>query len=304
MKRVAIIYALGVLALSQTAMAQSTFHGNLAHTGVFTSDGPKHLKEVKWAFKTEGPILSSPAAADGTVFIGSSDTYLYALDRETGRLKWKYQTKGPVASSPAVADGLVYFGSSDGSFYAVAADSGAPKWQFATGGERRFEGKHLHGYETKTQIIPDSWDFFLSSPAVCEGYVYFGSGDGNVYALDAKSGTLKWKFPTKDVVHSSPAISNGVVYIGSWDSFLYALDAHTGQERWRFKTGEDPDVHNQVGFQASPAVVDGVVYIGCRDAHVYAVDAATGIKKWSYSTKGSWVNGTPAVANGSVYAGT
>jgi outer membrane protein assembly factor BamB len=113
-----------------------------------------------------------------------------------------------------------------------------------------------------------------------------------------------WKFPTKDVVHASPAVVGGTVYIGSWDSYLYAIDAVTGQLRWSFKTGEDPVIHNQVGFQSSPAVVDGTVYVGCRDAHVYAVDAATGKKKWDYPTSKSWVISTPAVRDSTVYAGT
>jgi len=109
---------------------------------------------------------------------------------------------------------------------------------------------------------------------------------------------------TKDVVHASPAIANNTVYIGSWDSNLYALDAETGAEKWRFKAGEDPAMHNQVGFQSSPAVIDGTVYTGCRDGHVYAIDAATGVKKCDYSTSQSWVNGTPAVRDGVVNVGT
>ena len=300
----AIICFLSLIVLAPFAFAQATFHGNIARTGAYTSSGPRQLTGVKWTFKTEGPILSSPAIAAGTVFIGSIDGCLYAVGQQTGQQKWKYQTKGPVSSSPAVADGIVYFGGSDGFFYALAADSGALKWRFATQGERRFEAKNLHGYETKNQMIPDSWDLFLSSPAIFDGGVYFGSGDGHIYALDAQTGALKWKFATQDVVHSSPAIAGGVLYIGGWDSFLYALDARTGVERWRFKTGDDPQVHNQVGIQSSPAVVDGVVYFGCRDAHVYAVDAADGRKKWDYSTRGSWVIGTPAVGDGSVYVGT
>src|SRR5262249_14281240 len=82
------------------------------------------------------------------------------------------------------------------------------------------------------------------------------------------------------------------------------IDADSGQERWTFKGGEDPAIHNQVGFQSSPAVADGVVYVGCRDAHVYAIDAASGRKKWDYPTSKSWVVGTPAVRDGVVYVGT
>ena len=90
--------------------------------------------------------------------------------------------------------------------------------------------------------MPDPFDFYLSSPAVWDGKVYFGSGDGNVYALDADTGTLAWKFKTGDVVHASPAIVDGTLFIGSWDSYFYALDARTGKTKWRFKTGEDPDI--------------------------------------------------------------
>ena len=44
--------------------------------------------------------------------------------------------------------------------------------------------------------MPDPFDLYLSSPAVWKGVVYFGSGDGNVYALDAVSGAERWKFHT------------------------------------------------------------------------------------------------------------
>ena len=145
---------------------------------------------------------------------------------------------------------------------------------------------------------------YTSSPAVANGKVYFGTGDGNVYAVDAKSGILQWKFATGDVVHASPAVAGSTVFVGSWDGNFYALDTETGAQKWVFEAGRDPAIHNQVGFQSSPAVVDGTVYVGCRDAHVYALDAATGRKKWDYPTSKSWVNGTPAVRDGLVYVGT
>lgn len=280
------------------------FRGNLAHTGVYDGVGVKKFERIKWKFHTNGRVISSPAVANGTVYVGSTDKNLYAIDQESGALKWKFATGSLVTSSPAVSGGAVYFGSYDGNFYALDAASGKLKWKFQTAGERRYAGKHLHGLQPAAETMPDPWDFFLSSPSVWNGAVYFGSGDGNVYALDAASGSLKWKFQTSDVVHSSPAIANGVLFIGSWDSFLYALDAATGKEQWRFKTGEDPAIHNHVGIQSSPAVAGGVVYFGCRDSNVYAVDAATGKQQWFFSTKGSWVNNSPVVHEGKVYFGT
>ncbi len=289
---------------AQFAAAQATFHGNNARTGVYDSPGPQNSAAVQWAFKTGGPIVGSPAVADGVVYIGSMDGYLYAIDQETGKEKWKFKSRMAIASSPAVADGLLYFVSSVGALGALDIATGKSKWVLPVEYERKFEAKNLHGYPSAAQTIPDAWDLFTSSPAVANGKVYFGSGDGNVYAADAKTGVLQWKFATQDVVHASPAIVGSVVYIGSWDSNLYAIDAESGQERWSLKTGEDPTIHNQVGFQSSPAVVDGTVYVGCRDAHVYAVDALTGKKKWDYPTSKSWVIGTPAVRDGSVYVGT
>ena len=289
---------------AQGARCQTTFHGNVARTGAYDSPGPTKLNGVKWAFKTGGPIVASPAIADGVVYIPSMDTYLYAIEQETGKEKWKYKSRMPIASSPAVAGGTLYFVSSAGGLGAIDVATGKIKWVLPAEYERRFEARNLHGYPSAAQTIPDAWDIFTSSPAVANGKVFFGSGDGNVYAADAQSGVLQWKFATKDVVHASPAVVNGTVYIGSWDSYLYAIDAETGQEKWSLKTGEDAAIHNQVGFQSSPAVVDGVVYVGCRDAHVYAVDAATGRKKWDYPTSKSWVIGTPAVRDGVVYVGT
>lgn len=181
------------------------------------------------------------------------------------------------------------------------AANGQLKWKFKTAGEHRFTATHLHGSQPATESMPDPFDCYLSSPVAWKGAVYFGSGDGNIYALDAATGALKWKFKTGDVVHASPAIADGTLFIGSWDSNFYALDAASGTEKWRFKTGEDPDIHNQVGIQSSAAVVDGVVYFGCRDAHLYALNQQTGKLIWSYSTKGSWIIASPIVHQGKVY---
>jgi outer membrane protein assembly factor BamB len=298
------LLALFWFATSAPPQGEPMFRGNLAHTGVYDAIGAPRLTGMQWKFHTGGLIISSPVIADGLVYAGSTDGYLYAVDLDSGKLKWKFETKARVVSSPAVAGGLVYFSSYDGWFYAVGALDGKPKWKFNNGGERRFAAKHIHGALPAAETMPDPFDCYLSSPAVWNGAVYFGSGDGNIYALDASTGQLKWKFHTGDVVHASPAISGGTLFVGSWDSYFYAINATSGREQWRFKTGEDPDIHNQVGIQSSAAVADGVVYFGCRDSNLYALDAMTGKKRWSFSTKPSWVISSPAILNGKVYFAT
>ncbi len=307
MKHIALrAAALVCLVFSLVTFAQdaSMFRGDLAHTGVYTAAGVPTLSGVKWKFHTDGAVISSPAVVNGIAYFGSTDSNLYAVDAASGTLKWKFPTGSWVVSSPAVAGGIVYFGSYDSNYYAVDAATGQQKWKFHTGGERRYAGKHLHHLEPAAESMPDPWDFFLSSPIVWKGAVYFGSSDGNVYAVDTASGALKWKVQTGDAVHSSPAIAAGTLYIGSWDTYLYALDAGSGKEKWRFQTGDDPDFHNHVGIQSSPAVMDGVVYFGSRDSFAYAVDAATGKQLWKFSTDGSWVNNSMVVHEGRAYFGT
>jgi len=290
-------------AVASLCAGQSMFRGDAVHSGIYAGAGPRQFHRVKWRFATGDRVVSSPVFAGGVVYFGSDDGNVYAVNAESGREVWKFATSGPVPSSPAVAGGLVYFASYDGKFYAVDVKPGNARWKFRTGGERRFEAKGIHGMEPKNQTIADPYDVYLSSPAVAGGAVYFGSGDGNVYALDAITGALKWKFATGDVVHASPAVDSGTVFVGSWDSYFYAIDAASGHEKWRFQGGVDPLIHNQVGFESSPAVAGGVVYTGCRDSNVYALDAATGKLLWKSYNDMSWVNSTPAVVDGkAVYA--
>jgi outer membrane protein assembly factor BamB len=169
-----------------------------------------------------------------------------------------------------------------------------PDWRRAT-----IRGEAPARVQPVGETMPDPFDCYLSSPVVWQGAVYFASGDGNAYSLNAASGALNWKFKTGNVVHASPAIADRTVCIGSWDSYFYAIDALSGRERWRFKTGEVPDRHNQVGIQSS--AVEGMVYFRCRDSHLYALDANTGQKRWAFAGNGSWVVSSPAVKDGKVY---
>jgi outer membrane protein assembly factor BamB len=278
-----------------------TFRGDARHTGVYDASGVPSLNGIVWSFKTAGKVIGSPALVGENIYIGSTGGMFYALDRTSGAVNWKMDVKARIVSSPAVAGGIVYFGAYDGRFYALDARDGHLRWKFQTGGEHRYSATHLHGSEPASETMPDPFDCYLSSPVVENDAVYFGSGDGHVYALDAASGALKWKFKTGDVVHASPAIAHGVLFVGSWDSNFYAIDATTGQEKWRFKTGEDANMHNQVGIQSSAVVAEGTVYFGCRDAHLYALDEQTGKLRWSYSTKGSWVIASPVVNQGTIY---
>ena len=288
MKVSAIVVLLVSFCATTAVNSEPMFRGDAMHSGKYAGPAPRQFQSVKWKFPTGDRVISSSVFKDNVIYFGGDDGNVYAVDAATGRQIWKRATNGPVPATPAIADGMVYIGSYDGKFYALNAQTGALKWKFATNVSAGSKQKGLHGLQPKDQTIADPFDIFLSSPVVANGAVYFGSGDGNLYALDSTTGDLRWKFKTGDVVHASPALAEGVVFFGSWDSYFYAVDAATGEEKWRFHGGEDPMIHNQVGFQSSPAVVNGTVYTGCRDSNLYALDAATGKEKWRFFNELSW----------------
>jgi len=127
------------------------------------SDGSKI-----WNFTTPGWVDSSPAVANGYVYVGSweigADSYdiasnVYCLNAASGEKIWAYRTHGGVNSSPAVAGGYVYVGGWDGNVYCVEATTGTEVWTYSA-------GNHVN-----------------SSPAIANGLVYVGSWDYNIYAF-------------------------------------------------------------------------------------------------------------------------
>src|SRR2546423_13230334 len=100
--------------------------------------------------------------------------------------------------------------------YALKASTGAKGWSYATGGAVQ------------------------SSPAVADGLVYFSSYDGNIYAVETRTGFKLWSYPAFGT-SSAPAVANGVVYVAPSDFYqgnsLYALNASTGALLWSYPLG-------------------------------------------------------------------
>jgi len=90
-------------------------------------DPTKHERFL-WEFETGGGVDSSPAiGSDGTVYVGSVDQKLYAINGKTGVKLWEFETEGvgfAGTTSPAIgSDGTVYVGSNDNRLYAIKTDS-------------------------------------------------------------------------------------------------------------------------------------------------------------------------------------
>jgi eukaryotic-like serine/threonine-protein kinase len=141
-----------------------------------------------------------------------------------------------------------------------------------------------------------------NTPVVENGVVYTGSGKGNVYAINAKTGAMLWSQNVGGVT-SSPAVADGVVYVSAGSSpggTLYALNAATGDQLWSYALGSN------VQSIPPPTVVDGVVYLALTvnsdDGQLFALNGSTGTLLWSYDL-GNPAKSSPAVADGRVYFG-
>src|SRR5437773_9539320 len=86
---------------------ETMFRGGPAHQGVYQGGGPT-LLGLAWRAPTDGDVVSSAAIANGVVYVGSGDGFLYALDHATGARRWRYDGGIPVSSSPAVGGGHVF----------------------------------------------------------------------------------------------------------------------------------------------------------------------------------------------------
>lgn len=299
-----LIVLLLLATLSSFSQNEATFRGNSNRNGVFeSSDIAKPV--LKWKFRTAGQIYSSPVVVNNTLFVGSNDSYLYAINTTDGTQRWRFKTGRRIKSTPCVGNGIVYFGSYDSTFYAVNAETGKELWRFKTRGESAFSANNIFGIKSGNLKCPDPWDFYSSSPVYFNNAVYFGSGDSSIYCLNATTGAMQWSYKTIGIVHSSPAIAYGTIYCGSWDSKIYAIDAKSGKLIWDFQTGTDSVYNCFVGIQASPVIVDGIVYCGSRDAYLYALDAKTGKVIWKQKDQySSWLPSSVAVKGDFLYAGS
>jgi len=143
-----------------------------------------------WGYIVPEKIFSSPAlGADGTVYIGSNDDSLYAMNPD-GTVRWTFPTGGDIQSSPLVdSTGAIYFGSNDGNLYCIDS-TGFELWRIALGGA------------------------VISSPTMDEnGIIYVGCNNGNLYAIGCSP-------PEPVIVSPSPGI------ITSCDSMPIVLNIY------------------------------------------------------------------------------
>jgi len=295
---------------------------------------PRDSFEVLWRFEAPEPshhiVLqkSAPVLDDRRVFFGSDSGVFRALDQETGDVLWEFSVgrhpegKG-ILSSPALYKGTVYFGAYDGNVYALDAETGGVRWMYADadwvgsspslapelgllfiglefGLLRKRGGIIALSLKTGERVWEDRTpDLTHGSPLFIaeEGLVVIGSNDGIVYAYEAKTGKLRWRYQSGGDVKTPLAYDakRRLVCFGSMDTKLYALSTRDGSPVFARQTG--------AGIYSSPLVHDDTVYIASLDKRLYAIDLDTWQDRWVFETS-SRIFSSPVFLENSVWIGS
>jgi outer membrane protein assembly factor BamB len=234
-----------------------------------------------------------------TAYVRVNQT-LYACDMKAGKVRWS-QSAGTakvdlheVLPAPTVAGDAVYAVLGDRKLHAFAATSGAPLWPAP--------------FATELPI--------RTQPVVANGLVYTGADGGWCYALDAATGTIRWKTqllkPTPGIdltrftslgltLHENVLYISGGFPLGLLDlepqihgTAIQALDPTTGKILWFKSPNEELSLKNSSLFRTSPVITGNSIFMtsalypsaSTSTTILYALNAQDGKVKWNLQAPG------------------
>ena len=211
-------------------------------------------------------ISGGLVAAYNSVFFGTEDGFVYALDESTGELKWKVAVQGEVIAPPAVDGGVVLVNTTSGHLYALDPSDGEERWL------------------TETDVPPLSLRG-VSAPAADSGGAIVGTPGGKLQVSILETGLVAWETqiaaPSGATelerivdIDVKPLVFGGNVYVISYNGALSAVELRTGQVVW---TREYSSYRNVTISGNRLFVVD-------KDSNLFAIDRRSGVEMWTSVT--------------------
>ncbi len=247
------------------------FRGNLLRNGVFTTSGVPELQGIKWSFQTGKGIKSSPIMVDGTIYVGSDDSFFYAVHAEDGTQKWSFKTESAVISSAAVVGGSVFFASGL-HLYALNAETGELNWKkkvskrlvfgspavaygivFTAGGNTRkifnetsWGGTEMKGFDVLTGKLV--WEQGkgagpqgLASPIIYNNELIWTTGFQSM-KMNLEEGAQKWvgsRTSWSSAVLNTPAMTEEYIFdIGCYGADQHGMPQNGELKISHYKTGK------------------------------------------------------------------
>ncbi len=269
-------------------------------------------------------------AVNGIIYAESDDYHLYALNAQTGALLWQV---GPLNNSlmgnPIVSGNIVYVTTGDTGF----SFSQVLKFEQSSGTSPLVRGllySSLYAFNATTGRMIWRQDFkgnAMPTPILYNNTVYEPTGGGNLWALNAQTGALRWKTPlggfdsmSSPNLYVNPTTKQASIVVGTSDAnHVVAVNAKTGAVTWTqpttlniFNTGmgdNSPVVDQSNGIVVQDSVVNFDRANKTTNLAVYAMNASTGKVLWSTnlgrsSAPPAYKGGMALIQNGVVYVGS
>ncbi|NDJ56818.1 outer membrane protein assembly factor BamB [Enterobacteriaceae bacterium 4M9] len=219
-----------------------------------TADG-----SIAWQVRVAGEALASPVASDGVVLVHTSNGILQALDENDGSVKWTVNLDVSALSlrgesAPAAAFGAAIIGGDNGRVSAVMMDQGQMIWQ-----------QRIARTTGATEI--DRISDVDTTPVVQNGVVYAIAYNGNMVALDLRSGQIMWKRELGSV--NDFVIDGNRIYLVDQNDRVLALSTEGGVTQWT----QSDLLHRNL---TTPALFNGYIVVGDSEGYVHWLDTNNG----------------------------
>lgn len=287
---------------------------------LWKSDVRQDVSFWPWADNDSAKLSGGILQAYGKIYLGSEHGYVIALDRETGEEVWRKNVPGEALSKPAAGDGLVFVNLASGKLLALHPDTGEERWRFeqevpaltlrGQSAPTVANGGVLVGLETGklSVLISDSgysaWSAEIAvakgaseferlvdvdtQPLISGPYAYAIAYNGNLAAVDIRSGNIVWKREYSS--YRDIAMDAQSIYVVDSNGVIYALDKDSGIERW-----SQPALRGW--YLTGPAVAGEYLALGDQEGNLHWLNKVTGelVSREDFDSSGFFVE--PVVAN-------
>ena len=196
-----------------------------------------HPNVFDWDWHGPAPLVSG-----GVVYVGAGDGGFHAVEAKDGTRRWRFESGSKVRGGAVIAGDRVVFGNAGGTLYALARSDGREAWRHATGaaietapvvhdgrvliGDR---GYGLHAIDAASGEL--AWKTYFwgswveSEPVVVDGTIYIGASDlRRVSAIDAATGTVRWRTDVHGWSFGTPLVDGDVIRVGAAGGTPYFID--------------------------------------------------------------------------------
>lgn len=238
---------------------------------------------------------------------------LACLDLADGRELWSCELSGTCYDPPLVEENRLYLASDDGLVHCLEISHGSEvvHWPvLLTKGRlwlRRCAGQIVAISEagcawpldplSGSRRLQTRWELgspVTGPPAVSGEMLYFGAGQGNLLALNGRTGQVRLLAQGMKSIVAAPLVEGEALIFGAHDRRLHALDAATGRELW-------PAADCRHSISTTPAAWQGLVVAGATHGELFAFDLASGQPAWRFSLNSQPFLGHPLFQDGVLY---